>query len=95
MNLEENTPKRIAGLVITLNLLWTVFWIWLFYSYHFTNSLRLFMYPDWLLIINFLIGLIGVYLGYRLLKNKISVAIALIIDIPLLLLGLIISYVMV
>ena len=96
MHLEGNIHKRIAGLVITvLNLLFTAFWIGLFYSYYFTNSLWLFMYPDWVLIINFLIGSTGVYLGYRLLKYKISITLALIIDIPLLFFGTMISYVMV
>jgi xanthosine utilization system XapX-like protein len=50
------------------------------------------MYPDWILILNILIGLIGIYLGYRLVKNRISILMALIIDIPIFILGLIITH---
>lgn len=93
MNLITNISKQIVGfMIIILNILWTGYWIWLFYGYHFTSILWFFMYPDWILILNILIGLIGIYLGYRLVKNRISILMALIIDIPIFILGLIITH---
>jgi hypothetical protein len=92
MNPVKNKAKLTMGLVLAvINILWTAHWIWLFYAYHFTSILWLFMYPDWVLILNISIGLIGVYIGYRLIKSKMSVLTALITDIPILILGLIVS----
>jgi hypothetical protein len=92
MNKVKNKAKLIIGLLIAaINILWTAHWIWFFYAYHFTSILWLFMYPDWILILNISIGLIGVYVGYSLIKSKMSVLTALITDIPILIMGLIVS----
>lgn len=84
--------KQIIGFVfLGLNILWTGHWFWLFYAYHFTSILWFYMYPAWVLILNILIGLIGIYLGYRLIKDKISIINSLIIDVPILALGMFVS----
>lgn len=80
-------------LILIINILWSFHYIWLFYAYHFTNILWLFMYPDWVLIINIIIGFIGIYLGLKLLKKSIGLKKALIIDFVLIVLGTIIGYV--
>lgn len=93
MNQVKYWAQRITGIIIAiLNLLWTSHWIWLFYGYHFTNIFWFFMYPNWVLVLNIVIGLIGVYIGLKLIRNKMSVLTALIIDIPVFLLGLIVSH---
>jgi hypothetical protein len=85
--------KQIIGvLMVILNLLWIGEWIRLLYYYHFTNVAWFYMYPDWALILNGFIGLIGVYLGYRLIKNKLTILLALSTEIPLLILGMAVLY---
>ncbi len=93
MNQLKNKSKQIVGLLIVIiNTLWTVHWSLLLLAYHFTSILWLYMLPDWLLILNILIGLWGGYIGYRLIKSKISILIALTMDIFILIMGLIVLY---
>ncbi|TKG89834.1 hypothetical protein EYV94_24760 [Puteibacter caeruleilacunae] len=88
---KKNLHRIIGVMIIILNLAWTEHWIRRFYFYHYTNILWYFMYPDWVLILNTIIGLIGVYIGIRLTKGQLSVSKALTIDIAMLVTGLIIS----
>lgn len=82
----------IIGLIIAVvNVLWAAYWFRLFIAYHFTNILWFYMYPDWILVLNILIGFIGIYIGYNLIKSKLPLVVALFIDITILTLGLIIS----
>ncbi len=92
MNLVKNL-NRITSIIITvINLIWTEHWISLFHDYYFTKILWLYMYPNWVLILNISIGLIGIYIGFRLIKNNIHIFKALSIVITLLILGLLVSY---
>lgn len=75
-----------------VNIIWTVDWIWLFYGYHFTGRLWLFMYPDWILILNTIFGLIGITIGARLIKSKIVIKKALLIEIPKFIIGFVILF---
>lgn len=75
-----------------VNLFWTAQWIWLFYGYHFTGILWLFMYPDWILILNTIFGVIGIIIGTRLMKGRILIKKALLIEIPKFIIGLLILY---
>jgi hypothetical protein len=43
----------------------------LFYKYHFTGILFLFMYPDWILITNSFLGFIEIIIGLLILFNRI------------------------
>jgi len=83
----------IGSIMLIINFLWTAEFIYLFYGYHFTGKLWLYMYPDWVLILNLIIGLIGIFLSVYLIISKIGIKKALIIDIPILIIGLLISYI--
>jgi hypothetical protein len=73
--------------MILINLLWLFFWGKLFYEYHFTKILFVYMYPDWIVITNLTIGLIGLLIGVRLIKNRVIIWKAILFDILILLIG--------
>jgi len=85
--IKKPKNKIIGIIILILNLIWTGHWIWLFYGYHFTDILWFYMYPDWILTLNITIGLIGIIIGIRLIKNKIAIKKALLIEIPILVLA--------
>jgi len=85
--IKKPKNKIIGIIILILNLIWTGHWIWLFYGYHFTDILWFYMYPDWILTLNITIGLIGIIIGIRLIKNKIVIKKALLIEIPILVLA--------
>lgn len=70
-----------------INIIWTGNWVWLFYGYHYTGLLWFFMYPDWILILNTTFGLIGIAIGVGLIKRKIVIKKALIIEISKFIVG--------
>ena len=47
--------------------------------YNFTGILFLFMYPNWVLVINALLGIIGIYISILLFKNMIGIKLFLIL----------------
>ena len=64
---------RIMGLVvICINVLLLIQSLYLLYAYNLTNRLFLFMYPNWVLLINALLAVIGNYTPILVIKNKIG-----------------------
>ena len=64
---------RIMGLVvICINVLLLIQSLYLLYAYNLTNRLYLFMYPNWVLLINALLAVIGNYTPILVIKNKIG-----------------------
>ena len=64
---------RIMGLVvICINVLLLIQSLYLLYAYNLTNRLFLFMYPNWVLLINALLAVIGNYTPTLVIKNKIG-----------------------
>ena len=64
---------RIMGLVvICINVLLLIQSLYLLYAYNLTNRLFLFMYPNWVLLINALLAVIGNYTPIPVIKNKIG-----------------------
>ena len=64
---------RIMGLVvICINVLLLIQSLYLLYAYNLTNRLFLFMYPNWVLLINALLAGIWDYTPKLVIKNKIG-----------------------
>ncbi len=64
---------RIMGLVVIyINVLLLIQSLYLLYAYNLTNRLFLFMYPNWVLLINALLAVIGNYTPILVIKNKIG-----------------------
>ena len=58
--------------VICINVLLLIQSLYLLYAYNLTNRLFLFMYPNWVLLINALLAVIGNYTPILVIKNKIG-----------------------
>jgi|UPI000837E524 hypothetical protein len=68
-NLKINKVFGIIATGISTLLLFKSFY--LLYCYKFTNLLFLFMYPNWILLINAVFGTIGIYISILLCKERI------------------------
>ena len=58
--------------VICINVLLLIQSLYLLYAYNLTNRLFLFMYPNWVLLINALLAVIGNYTPILVIKNKMG-----------------------
>ena len=94
---SENTVKNkvikikwnlIVGLII---LIVNFYWIWdniyLLYLYEYSDFLFFMMYPYWLLILNAIFGLIGVFIGIKVLRKSLKIKLGILIDLFALLTG--------
>lgn len=68
-NRKINKVFGIIAIGISVLLLFRSFL--LLYCYNFTSILFLFMYPNWMLLINAVFGTIGIYISILLYKEKI------------------------
>lgn len=76
-NLKINKILGLVGVCINLLLLFES--LYRYYLYNFTNLLFLFMYPNWILLVNSLLAIIGIYISIQLYRNKIRLKLFLII----------------
>ena len=78
--MKSHKINKILGLVaIGINVLFVFKSLYLLYVYNFTGILFLFMYPNWVLVINALLGIIGIYISMLLFKNMIGIKLFLIL----------------
>jgi hypothetical protein len=75
-----NKNSIIGIIVMIFNLIWTGHWIWLLYCYHFTDILWFYIYPNWIIIIHIIIGMIGFIIGIKLVQDKIAIKKAILIE---------------
>ena len=69
----KNKINVVLGLIqIVLSVYWIYEMILLYYQYHYTDILFAFMYPNWVLFMNILLCLVNLFLGLKLIKNKIT-----------------------
>jgi len=84
IHINKNLVTGLTLIIVNL------YWIWdnlyLLYLYHFTGMLFLFMYPDWVLLLNSVLGLIGFFIGIRVIRLKTKIKQGILID-SLILLG--------
>ena len=82
--MKSHKINKILGLVaIGINVLFVFKSLYLLYVYNFTGILFLFMYPNWVLVINALLGIIGIYISILLFKNMIGIKLFLIVTLVL------------
>lgn len=70
---KSKTYKVIGITAICINTLIILDSIYLYYSYNFTGKLYLFMYPNYVLLINVVIGIIGIFVSVWLYKKIIGI----------------------
>ena len=77
--MKKNRINKIIGLIVMcINALLVFFSLYLFYLYNFTSGLYAIRYPDWLLLVNALLGIIGIYISILLYKGEIGLILFLI-----------------
>jgi hypothetical protein len=94
MTNQPNTYRKnlIVGLIIiAVNLYWIWDNLFLMYQYRFTGILWLFMYPDWVLILNAILGLLGILIGINLVRQRMKIKYAILINGLLLIFGALIK----
>lgn len=77
--------NKIIGLItICINSLLVFDSLYWYYLYNFTSGiLYLFMYPNWVLLVNALLGIVGIFISILLFKEKIKVKLFLIVTLVL------------
>ena len=80
---KYNTNKILGLITIRINVLLFFKSLYLLFVYNFTDRLFLFMYPNWVLLINALLGIIGAYIALLLFKNMIGFKLFLIVTLVL------------
>lgn len=69
----------IVVLIIHLAMLtWSIYWL---YMYNFGGVWFCFMVPNWVLIMNSILNIAGIYLSIRLYKEKIDIKLFLILTV--------------
>ncbi len=82
--MKRYKTNKILGLItICINVLLFFKSLYLLFTYNFTDKLFLFMYPNWVLLINALLGIIGAYIALLLFKNMIGIKLFLIVTLVL------------
>ena len=81
-----------TGLIMLgLNALWLYTTTSLLYSYNYTTKLYFFMVPTWILLVEIIFALTGIYIGQLIIRNKIKTLKWLLIDLLLVITGIGIS----
>jgi len=93
VNKKRIDKHLITGLIIILI---NGYWIWdnlyLLYQYNYSGLLWLFMYPEWTLILNSVLGLFGILIGIRLILHKLTLMKGIILSVFLIILGELIKF---
>ncbi len=84
----------LSGLVIVgINLYWIWDNLYLLYQYHNTGILFLFMYPDWALVSNSALGLVGVIIGILTVFDKLTIKKGISASVFLIVIGIVIKFI--
>lgn len=62
----------ISIVVTCANLILLYQMISLYYGYNYSSKLYLFMYPNWVLLLNLLLGVLGIFASYLFYKMRIG-----------------------
>lgn len=65
--------KKVAILIIGINGWWIYEFARLWHAYHFSSMLFLFMYPDWVMVLNITVGILGIIIGVALFFDKLTI----------------------
>ncbi len=76
---KSKTYKVIGIIAVCINIFVLFDSIYLYYSYNFTGKLYMFMYPNHVLLIDALIGIIGISISVMLYKKIVGIRLFLIV----------------
>lgn len=84
-----NTKSGIA--IILFNSAWMGYYVLLFYTYrYYTSCLYLYRIPGWILVLNSILGLIGILIGVQVVRGKIKQRRAIFLTVGMLIIGFLI-----
>lgn len=93
MDMSKNTREFYIGItIILINSIWILKNIYFLFMYNFTNRLWIFMIPNWILILNTLLALIGIFIGFKIKSSSLKLWKGLTINILLIFLGILIEF---
>ncbi len=81
MKKRAKMKKLLSIIVLIIHLVmltWSIYWL---YMYNFAEVLFLFMVPNWVLVMNSILNIAGIYLSIRLYKEKIDIKLFLILTV--------------
>lgn len=79
-----NMITAFIGIVVTCaNLILLYQMISLYYRYNYGNNLYGLVYPNWILLLNSLLGFLGIFISYLFYKKRINILYYLVITIVL------------
>jgi len=81
--------KAIGTFIILSNLFWLWFSANFLYRYHFTEFHPTYRMPDWVLITNAVLALIGIFIGYKVITTKLSLKLAVLTTFFLIVIGIV------
>ena len=81
MRKEALMKKLLSIVVLIIHLAMLTDSFHLIYMYNFGGVLFCFMYPNWLLILNSILNIAGIYLSIRLYKEKIDIKLFLLLTV--------------
>jgi hypothetical protein len=83
-NMKNIKISKILGIItMCINVLLLIDTLYMYYRYNFTNLLFLFKYPNWMLLINAVLGIIGISMSIMLYKKAVSIKLFLIVTLSL------------
>lgn len=82
----------IGWIIVAINLYWIWDNLFLMYQYRYAGVLWMFMYPDWVLILNAVLGLIGICIGINLIRQGMKIKYAILINGLLFIFGALIKW---
>lgn len=71
MNTNKTWTKLIGVIICLVNVWWMYDNAYLLYCYHYKAVFYFSMYPDWVLAVNSIIGLVGFVLGILAINGKV------------------------
>jgi hypothetical protein len=82
--MKKNKANKILGLIaVCINTLLVLNSLYWYYAYNFTNIMYLVMIPYRVLLVNALLGIIGVFMSVMLYKKTVSIKLFLIVTLTL------------
>ena len=79
---KRTKMKKLLSIIVLIihlaMLTWSIYWL---YMYNFGGVLFCFMVPNWVLIMNSILNIAGIYLSIRLYKEKIDIKLFLILTV--------------
>lgn len=91
LNVFTKRHFLLGFILALLGLYWIAMNIELVYNYHFTNLLHNFMYPDWILVVNIILGATTFILGIKVINRSMNILNAYVIFTTLLLIVILID----